>query len=470
MIMGLIFIYGVWIMCKIKLRDLFTCLLLILVFLPAILFAEEKGVNEWIDAAIKNSASLKIALKRVELSEGRVWQARRELFPELVFSYKDKDGKVSGQEYDGVSYKGKLSKIVFDGGRSFYTLSRQEMELEKAGKEYEKLKREIALQGAKAYWELVRASLSKESFEGIFKDIEELTQEAEKVYAEGLITQREYLEIKSQFLKTLVKKNTLEKDEKIAMLDFRHVVNLKNEEPVDARKKIPFEKVEMELSKLWELAQKNRLERDVTHLDKEMKRLNLLIAEREKWPEVGVSFSYGSSGEDYKFNCLELDDEWQVTAEVTMDIGASSLSYNYDKADFTPVVGSFRGEEIETHSIDFSILDRLDKNNKVREEEIRFDEAGEKKETEEKEIRREVEEAYYNLKKARINVEAASKDVSFRLKDVEIVSLQKGLGKTDLAELVRAKIFFEEAKSFYFSALAEHVIGIAELEYAVGGL
>lgn len=443
---------------------------LFVLFLSCSVFAEEVGVEKWIDVAIRNNLSLNIALKKVKLSEGRVCQARRSLFPELIFSYEDKVGKVDGLEYDGVSYKGKLKNTIFDGGRKVFALSREEMRLEKTKKEYEKLRREIVLKGTKAYWKLVQTTLSRETFENTFKDVEVLADGAEKVYQEGLITQQEYLEIKSQFLKILVKKSTLEKDEKIALLEFRHTINLKEEEPIDVAEEIPFRRVVVEFSKLWEQAQKNRMEWQVTHLDKEMKRLDLLIAERGKWPEAGVSFSYGSSGEAYRFNRLDLSDEWQVLAEVTLNIGANSLKYKYDKEDFAPVVGSFRGDEIETHSIDFSLLDKLDKDNKIREEEIELDEANEEKEKEEKKIRREVEEAYYNLRKAAINVEAALKEISFREKDAEIVNLKRGLGKADLVELIKAKVSLGEARISYFGALAEHAIAIAEIEHAVGGL
>lgn len=79
-----------------------------------------------------------------------------------------------------------------------------------------------------------------------------------------------------------------------------------------------------------------------------------------------------------------------------------------------------------------------------------------------------MEEAYYNLKKGRVNVEAASKEISFREREVEIVNLEKGLGKSSLAELIKAMISLGEAKISRISALAEHIIAIAELNRAIG--
>ncbi len=96
-------------------------------------------------------------------------------------------------------------------------------------------------------------------------------------------------------------------------------------------------------------------------------------------------------------------------------------------------------------------------------------EASEEKDAEEKRIRREVEEAYYNLKKARVNVEAASEEVSFREKEIEIANLRRGLGKSNLVDVIKVKISLGEARISYIEALAEHIIALAELNHAVGG-
>ena len=428
----------------------------------------DKGVKSWAGMAIEKSRPMKILLKKIELAEGKVWQAKRNLFPEITFSYQDRQGKISGLEYDGISYKGKLNQKIFDGGRSGYTLAREEMALEKARREYEKLRGELIYKVSQAYWKVVQARLSRQSFEAIFKDIEGLLSQAESIYREELISGQEFLEINSQFLKALVKKNTLERDEALALLTFSQAVNLKEGEAVAVEREIPFTPVEVPFSTLWEMAQQNRLEWRISYLEKEMSRLNYHMARRENWPEVGVTFSYGSSAEDYKFNHLDLDDEWQVLGKVTLNIGASSLNYNYDRESLAPVVSSFRGQEIESHTVDFSLLDRLDKGNRIREEEIRLEEAGEAQDEEEKKIKREVEEAYFNLKRAKVQVEAASKELSLREREEEIVSLKKGMGKASLVELVAAKINLGESKNYYLMSLSEYIIAIAELNRSIG--
>lgn len=448
----------------------------ILIFLKIvavpILFADEMGPGEWIDVALKNSRPLSIARKKMELSKHNLWQARRQLFPELTLSFEDKAGKIGGLEYDGASYRGKLEKTIFDAGKSFYTLSRENIELEKAAKEHDRLKEEIAFEVTKSYWKLARSSISREVFDEIFKDIKGILDDARKVYQEGLVTEEEFLESKALFLKLGVRKSSLDKDADIAMLEFRHLLNIDTgisvEVPAGVLKEVPLGIAELDIHKMREIALKNRLEQQIGELEEESKRLNLIIAQREKWPDINLSLSYGSSGEAYNFNRLDLDDEWQVLAKVALNFWGNTLDYSYDRESLTPVIGSFRAEQIETHSVSFSLLDRLDKDKKIYEEEIRSEEASEKRESEKWKIMREAEEAWYNIKKSLLNIEAAREEMSFREKEVKIVDLKKGLGKSNIPELMKAKASFLEAKLSYIEALGEHAIARAELNHAVG--
>jgi outer membrane protein TolC len=443
----------------------------VLLYLSCSAFADEIGPGEWIDLALKNSRALTVARKRMELSKHNLWQAKRDLFPDVTFSCEDKAGHISGLEYDGASYKGKLEETIFDAGKSFYTLSRERIELEKAAKEHDRLKEEIVFEVTKSYWKLASSLISREAFENIFKDIKAILDEARKLYQEGLVTEEEFLESKALFLKLGVRKTSLEKEANIAMLEFRHLLNIGTGMPVEipagVLKEIPLA-VELDLEKLREIALKNRLEQEIFELEQESKRLNLMIAERQNWPDITLSFSYGSSGEAYKSDRLDLDDEWQVLAKVVLNLWGNSLDYSYDKESLTPVIGSFRSEESERHCASFSLFDRLDKYKKIYEEDIRAEEAREKKESEEWKIRQEVEEAWHNIKKATLNIAATKEELSFREKELKIVDLKKGLGKSNIPELMKAKMAFLEAKLSYIEALGENAITLAELNHAVG--
>jgi len=84
--------------------------------------AKERTLAELIDRAIEVHTPVKAAWERISLAKRRIFVALRELFPEIKFEYKHRDGSLSAGPFNSQKTRYTFRQPIFRGGVLWNTM------------------------------------------------------------------------------------------------------------------------------------------------------------------------------------------------------------------------------------------------------------------------------------------------------------------------------------------------------------
>ncbi|GAF81708.1 unnamed protein product, partial [marine sediment metagenome] len=224
----------------------------------------------------------------------------------------------------------------------------------------------------------------------------------------------------------------------------------------------------------------NRPEIKISQLSMEYFRYEKKIRQaRVNWPRVDFLGSYGNTEEDYVKDDINLTDattndprglgpEYYFGAKISLPIWGSTFGYSYTEEEWQPVVQTEKGTEARTHTMTFSLFDKLGDISGVKEADVEhmrsLDEINKKKQ----EITLEVKETFFKYRKAILLMDVAKSKIEFQTKQVEILEIRRELGEALYSDVIEELIKLAEEEFSYTQAVSDYYISIASLNKAIG--
>jgi len=431
-------------------------------------------LDECIEIAMKNSISLKIADKQLDVAKFKLLEAKRKIGPSVTAKFESSTGIVDEKKYEGTKLIMEGKQPLFYGGELVFSIKQAVVNLEIVKEDYERIKNELILQVKKAYYSLDKANKTLVIQKGLrdktkrFLDIEKTAYEAD------VIPQIEFLKLYSQHNQSIFQVTSAEEDLALANLILQQAMSV--DEKIDIAEVQKPNVIDIKLDECIEVANLNRPEVKISMLSLEFIDYERRITRaRSDWPRVDFIGSYGNTMEDFVSEELAegveqrgLGPEYYVGAKVSMPIWGSTLGYAFAKESWQPVVSTVHGTKAQTHSATLSILDKMGDITKAKETHLEYMRSRDEFNKAKQEAIMEIKEKFYEYRKAVILMEVAKSKVEYQRKQVEILNIQRSLGEVQHSDVVEEMIRLAEEEFSHVQAIADYYIAIASLNKAIG--
>lgn len=432
------------------------------------------------------------AQERITLAKRRILVAARELLPEASFNFELRKGSLSGDAFSGSDYHFSLRTPVFRGGILWNTLLRERAELRAAKRDYDGILNELVDQAANAYFEYNRAFEVFREKKDLLQKVKEKHRQSQEKHKQALISEIEYLNSESLVGQIQYDGETAEQELELAKLELQQFLDLETSDPIQIEplyaieqlmRKVPeksasgpltsFRPLNQSLDDLVDLAYGNRPELQAEAARVRASRLEEAIRKGAFLPRVDVLMEMGEFGEAFIRNA---DDpahtpEWRILLELSNNILGNTVKYSFDNDENAPSVSQFlqgSGSQITRRKLELNFLDALEDYAELQEAKVKRLEQVIELEKKERDVIREVKEAYFDYRKAEVQVESSLKRTQYREKLVKLSELRLGKAEIEISEYLQAEIDLAEERGRLHQALGDLSKARSKLNRSIG--
>lgn len=454
-----------------------------------------KTLSEVISRSIEVYTPIKAARERIALARRRIVSAARELLPGGSFNFELRKGSLSQASFSGQDYHVTFRIPVFRGGILWNTLLREKADYRAAKKEYDAVVNELIDEVSKAYFEYNR---TREVFKGKTTLAEKSGKQggiSKQKFDEALISEIEYLNVESMVGQLKYEIETAEQELELAKLELQRFLDLDIGEDIaiaslydledlvaQAAPEAPGAPSESEgksyrlpqsLEEFVDLAYQNRPELRVEAEKLRSAALEELIARGPFLGRVDLLTEFGELGEAF---ILDADDpthrpEWRLGLEASSNLFGNKVKYTFDNDQNAPSVSQFlqgTGSQITRRKMEIGFLDGLEEYADLKEAQVKKLEQVIELEKKEREVIREVKEAYFDYHKARVQMESSLKRNQYRERLVKLNLLRLEKAEIEISEYLQSEIDLSEERGRMHQALADLFKAKSKLNRAIG--
>ncbi|MBI4372558.1 MAG: TolC family protein [Candidatus Omnitrophica bacterium] len=458
------------------------------------LIKREKNLEDILIRSMRVSVQTEVAKQRVTLAKFRIAKALRDFFPEAAFEADVKKGSLSAPAFTSDHWRMKFRIPVFRGGVLWNTLLLERANLEVARREYDKTVSDLIADVSQAYFEYERAS-------NVLRDRRQLMEKAkgqkkfsDEKYRAKLISEIEKLNSDSLYSQAQYDLETAQQEVEIAKLELQKYLSLETNDPieisslysvealkVESLKKNPFGmaaqgmsgKFENDLDRFIELAYENRPDLQVEASKLKATQLAYRVSLGQRLPQFDFLLEFGELAEAF---IVDTDDpnhqhEFRFGMEASWPFLGNTLKYTYDHDQRAPSVTQFQGgagTRIRSNTFSAELLDDLGQFSSMLEAKVNNLEQIVELEKTEREVVRDVKEAYFNFNKALIQVESAYKRMDYRARLAQLAKHRLDTNEIQISEYLQAEMDFTEERSLLYKALSDFFLSKTKLNRAIG--
>lgn len=458
-------------------------------------FSEKAGqtLKEVVARAVQVYTPAKAAKERISLARRKILVAARELLPGTEFNFEFRDGSLSGDAFKGSDYRTVFRIPMFRGGILWNTFLREKSEYRAAKKEYDAVLNELVNEVAKSYFEYNRARL-------VLGDKKKASEESRKQqgiskekFEQSLISEIEYLNVESMSGQIQYDVETSQQEFELAKLELQRYLNLDIGDNIDIAplydveqmikeadpkglKTIPaYEKniLSQPLDEFIDLAYQNRPELQVEAAHLHSGRLEEKIARGVFLPRADVTLEFGEMGEAFIRNTEKPYHryEWHFGLEVSQNLFGNKMKWIKKRDQNPPSISQFlqgTGSTVSKNRMEMGLLNGLQDYAELKEAQVRKLERVVELEKKEREVIREVKEAYFDYQKAKIQVESSMKRNQYRSRLVELSKVRLSKAEIEISEYLQAWSDLSEERKKLHGALADLFKAKSKLNRAIG--
>ncbi len=443
---------------------------------PEIQEARKLSLSDCIKVAQENSLLFKVAKEQINLGKIKVWEARRAFLPSLTLSYSETKGIRSGGKIEGVEYGIEGKQPAFHSGELMYTLAQAKTNLKIAQENYDKVRMELSLDVAEAYYAFVKAKKFLAFVTSLHEEVKPLYELAKKKHEKAVVPDIEYLNTESQYNQIYYRSVSAESDLKLAKLTLEQKMNVAGIENVDVVVDVAARDVDKDIETYLTLAMQNRPDLKMSELTVKSTKYGMKITDAKALPRVDLAGHYKRSSEVYHKNfaanqeaSLDPKRKWYAGLEVSVPFYGSTGTYSLYKREDPQTLSTYYGaSESKGTTFQLGLLDNVKQFSEDKESEIAYQRAQEELVDMRKKVVMEVKEAYHGYEKAKVQMEATMLQKEFREKEVKILEAKHSLGDVELSDVFEGLVGLLEAYEAYFDAEKSLLTAIAALNNAVG--
>ena len=460
-------------------------------------FLESRGktLAAVLSRAIDVYIPAQVAKERVSLAKFRIAKAIRDLLPEASFNAVVKSGSLSGASFLGDNWRMQFRQPIFRGGVLWNTLFLEMSNLEIAKAEYDKAISDLIADVSEAYLEYERTRNVLHDQEQLFEKVKEQKRISDEKYKAKLISEIEKLNSDSLTSQAQYDLETAEQELEIAKLELQKFLKLENEDEIEIKALYDLDRFDVEsfqkaitipkrdgslsdgdLNGLIETAYQSRPDLQVEAYKLKGTQLAYRVALGRRLPQFDMLLEFGELAEAF---VQDLDSkrrpkhshEFRFGMEMTWPLAGNTLKYTYDHDQRAPSVTQFqsgRGTRTRSNSFSVGFLDDLGQFSSMIEAKISNLEQVVELEKTERDVVREVKEAYFNFKKALIQVESAYKRMGYRGRLAQLAKHRLETNEIQISEYLQAEMDFTEERALVYKALSDFFLSKAKLNRAIG--
>jgi len=458
-----------------------------------------RNLDECVQRAIDASMPAKMAKERVKLSKQRIIKSLRDLFSAVNLELETRRGSLSDQAFTGNSYHMQFKQPIFHGGSLWHTYLKEDATLHSAEAEYNKVTQDLVQKVSEAYFDSLRAEQVLNDKREILKMANEIFAMTKQKWAEGLISEIEYLNVESRQSQIAHDVEKAKEDYELVLLELQKHLNLALNEKIELSSFYDYGAVMDGARKRSEEERKSEngdqskasvdIEKPVEHylqmaydhrpdLKQEVNRLraNIMakrVAVGKLLPQTDLVMKFGELGESYTdlVKHPTHHPEWQCAVELTWNLGGSTMKYNYDRDQKAPSVSQYQGGQgtfTTKNSFTVALLDNLEDVYRVKEAEIEILDQFIKLEETEREMIREVKEAYFNFRRAEIQLSSEMKQILYRERLAKLSKHKLDIHEIESSEYLQSELELVDEKEKFHKAMSDYYVARTGLNRAVG--
>ena len=458
--------------------------------------AQEKNLSEVLGRAIEVYVPAEIAKERMSLARFRIAKAIRSFLPEATVLGNIKSGDLSGSSFLSDNWRMQFRIPVFRGGVLWNTLFLELANLEVAKREYDKAISDLVADVFQAYFEFERARNVLHDREELFEKAKKQKKISDEKYTAKLTSEIEKLNTDSLFSQAQYDLETAQQEVEVAKLELQKFLNLETGDPIEVSALYSLEDLNVDLLKkgvmgnnagtggqfendldhLIELTYEHRADLQVEAAKLKATQFAYRVALGQRMPKVDLLVEFGELAEAFITN---LDSkrgpphrhEFRFGMEMTWPFLGNTLKYNYDHDQHAPSVTQFlsgTGTRTVANSLSANILDDMGQFSSMIEAKISNLEQVVELEKTERDVVREVKEAYFNFNKALIQVESAYKRMGYRNRLAQLAKHRLETNEVQISEYLQAEMDFVQERSLVYKAMSDFFLSKAKLNRAIG--
>jgi len=182
---------------------------------------------------------------------------------------------------------------------------------------------------------------------------------------------------------------------------------------------------------------------------------------------------FGELAEAFISNAMDPNHlhEFRFGMEMTWPFLGNTLKYTYDHDQHAPSVTQFQGgagTRVRSNTFSAKLLDDMGQFSSMVEAKVNNLEQIVELEKTEREVVREVKEAYFNFNKALIQVESAYKRMGYRERLAQLAKHRLDVNEIQISEYLQAEMDFTEERALVYKALSDFFLSKAKLNRAIG--
>ena len=452
-------------------------------------------LDECVKIAMHQNQRIKVADEQVKLAEMRVWEKRRDLFPDLSFKREWSTGKINSggfnRHYKGQKYQFEIKHEIFDGFKTWNEVRQNQVNLEIIKLEKGKILNEITEETKKAYYHLDKAVKGVEVQKNIVVEINSLYDIADKAYQQDLVSRVEFLKVKGQYLQADFQQVSSKEDVSLAEMVLFQAMNMDppdhhiNIEPIERPERL----LSIGLQNCYNLAMANRPDFKIKEKTIEYYEFERKMAKASGWPKVEFTSSIGESyerfeplmvgppGGDQASTAGESSNpmtsrtwlrEWYAGVKTTIPFWGNTIEHNYVREFWAPTISSFRGAESATNYLTVKFLDDLKYFSTLQESRVGFERSKYEYMKARKDLLVEVKEKYFKYRKALLQMNVSIAQVEHQKMFVDVLEERRGFGEMELSRIVDEYVKLGENEYGTLQGDADYYVAIAELNKAIG--
>jgi len=450
-------------------------------------------MEECVRLALARSQRMKVAEEQLKLAHMRIWESRRELFPEVSGKYELSSGKIAAnslhRHYRGSKYQVEMKQTLFDGMGTWYKLMQTQTNLDVVRLEKEKIVNELTEETKKAYISLDKAIKGLKIQKKLKGKCAKYFNIVKKAVQDALVPKVEFLKIKGQKLQADFQYISSKEDVSLAELILFQAMNMEPDHRIDiVPLPHPGKPLTIGLDNCYSLALANRPDFRIKKKTIEYYQFERKMMKAKGWPKITFQGSFGAAIENYEplnvADDLDSDDagapnrkgrvmesEWFAGIKGSIPVWGNTVEYNYVREKWAPTVSAFRGSETATSYFTVKFLDDLEYFSNLQDARGGFENSKYEYLKAKKDLLIEVKEGYFRYRKAILQMNVTRTKLAHQKMSMAIVEERVRYGEAEMSKVLEEseKLAMDEyglvqGHSSYYTSLAElnKIIGVPD--------
>ncbi len=421
----------------------------------------------FVDLAIENDQTTKIAQQEIELAQLKVIEAQRNLLPAIKLINYYTEGEVYRIKYQERETKLQVEQPIFYSGRLKDTIDQAKANMGITQKNYDRLKLDIIHKTETAYYNLVAAKMHLREKEELKEEARRLLEKVEKLFRVGMVIPLELTSANSWFKQIEFQIKGIQQELFMAELTLKQVLSIE-ETPKTEAQVLDVKKLNLDFDTCLQVAFNNRPEIYLSELLMKFNDYGKRIEVDKNRFAVDLVGSYGYYSGHYITEPWRASTNWYTGFKVTKPWGGSTTNVSLTSETTQPRFGQSSATKSTTLSGELNLLDNLKLSSDRKKSDIDLYRSLSDFNETLKTINFEVQDSFLKYEKAVLQLTTAKNEMRFRRIEAEVTKVRAATGEGSLSNAIESIYGLSESQTRYVQAIANYYLSLASLKKACG--